>query len=150
MIIIMVIVVVTVNYLDVYAYKYIIISSSTPISLRTLRGFRGLDSSIILVLRGGILRPIWDFPESLSQAMLAGIMLVGGLGVVVVVVAAAAVVVVVVVVTVQASPVSARNSLRNKLECSVFTNIHQFKHKLNIHRKHEKETDRRKRLVRKQ
>ena len=43
--------------------------------------FRGFDSSIILILRGGIPRPIVDFPESLSQAMLAGIMLVGGLGV---------------------------------------------------------------------
>ena len=44
-------------------------------------GFRGLDSSIILIVRGGILRPIGDFPESLSQAMLVGIMLVGKLGV---------------------------------------------------------------------
>ena len=43
--------------------------------------FRGFDSSIILILRGGILRPIRDFPESLSQAMLVGVMLVGRLGV---------------------------------------------------------------------
>ena len=34
--------------------------------------FEGYDSSIILILRGGIPRPIGDFPESLSQAMLAG------------------------------------------------------------------------------
>ena len=34
--------------------------------------FRGFDSSIILILRGGIPRPIGDFPESLSQAMLVG------------------------------------------------------------------------------
>ena len=31
--------------------------------------FRGFDSSIILIQRGGILRPIGDLPESLSQAM---------------------------------------------------------------------------------
>ena len=34
--------------------------------------FRGFDSSIILIIRGGIPRPIGDFPESLSQAMLVG------------------------------------------------------------------------------
>ena len=43
--------------------------------------FRGLDSSTILILLGGIPRPIGDFPESLTQAMLVGTMLVGGLGV---------------------------------------------------------------------
>ena len=42
---------------------------------------RGLDSSIILILRGGILMSIGDFPESLSQSILVGIMLVGRLGV---------------------------------------------------------------------
>ena len=42
--------------------------------------FRGFDSSIILILRGGILTPIGDVPESLSQAMLVGTMLVGRLG----------------------------------------------------------------------
>ena len=51
-------------------------------NLRTnIMDFRGFDSSIILILRGGIPRPIGDFPESLSQAMLVGVMLVGGLGV---------------------------------------------------------------------
>ena len=50
--------------------------------LRTnIMEFRGLDSSIILILRGGIPRPKGDFPESLSQAILVGIMLVGRLGV---------------------------------------------------------------------
>ena len=44
-------------------------------------GFGGLDSSIILIQRGGILRSIGDFPESLRQAMLVGTMLVGRLGV---------------------------------------------------------------------
>ena len=43
--------------------------------------FRRFDSSIISILRGGISRLAEDFPESLSQAMLVGIMLVGRLGV---------------------------------------------------------------------
>ena len=34
--------------------------------------FRGSDSSIILILRGGILMSIGDFPESLSRAILVG------------------------------------------------------------------------------
>ena len=37
--------------------------------------FRGFDSSTILNMRGGVPRPIGDFPESLSQAMLVGIMI---------------------------------------------------------------------------
>ena len=32
----------------------------------------GFDSSRILILRGGILRPVGKFPESLSQAVSAG------------------------------------------------------------------------------
>ena len=43
--------------------------------------FRRFDSSIILNVRGGILMSIRNFPESLSQAMLVGTMLVGRLGV---------------------------------------------------------------------
>ena len=43
--------------------------------------FGGFDSSIILISRGGIPRPIGDFPQCLSQAMLVGIMSVGRLGV---------------------------------------------------------------------
>ena len=43
--------------------------------------FRGFDSSIILIQRGGILMSIGNFLESLSQAMLVEIMLVGRLGV---------------------------------------------------------------------
>ena len=51
-------------------------------NLRTkIMDFRGFDSSRILMLRGGIPRPIGDFPESLSQAILVGIILVGRLGV---------------------------------------------------------------------
>ena len=44
--------------------------------------FGGFDSSIVLIQKGGILRPIGDFPESLSQAILVRIMLVGRLGVI--------------------------------------------------------------------
>ena len=43
--------------------------------------FRGFDKNIILILMGGIPRPIGDFPGSLSQAILLGIMRVGRLGV---------------------------------------------------------------------
>ena len=44
-------------------------------NLRTsIMDFRGFDSSIILILRGGILMPIGNFPESLTQAMLADAM----------------------------------------------------------------------------
>ena len=52
------------------------------INLRTkLLDFKGFDSSIILRLRHGTPRPIGDFPESLSTAILVGIILVGRLGV---------------------------------------------------------------------
>ena len=57
---------------------------SPPLSanLRTsIMDFRGFDSSIILILRVGIPRPIGNLPEGLSQAILVGIMLVGRLGV---------------------------------------------------------------------
>ena len=47
----------------------------------TCTNFRGIDSSIILIVRGGILMSIGSFPESLSQAILAGRFLVGRLGV---------------------------------------------------------------------
>ena len=47
-----------------------------------IMGFGGFDSSIILILRGGVLMCIGDFLESLNQAILVGIMLVGRLGVV--------------------------------------------------------------------
>ena len=38
---------------------------------------RGFDSSIILIQRGGIIISTGDFPESLSQAILVRIMLLG-------------------------------------------------------------------------
>ena len=51
-------------------------------NLRTeIMDFGGFDSSRILILRGGILMSIGNFPESLSQAILAEIILVGTLGV---------------------------------------------------------------------
>ena len=43
--------------------------------------FRGLDSSRILIVRGGILMSIGNFPESLSQAILVGIISGSRLGV---------------------------------------------------------------------
>ena len=58
------------------------LSAACTANLRTnIVDFRGFDSSIILILRGGIPRPTGDFPESLSQAILVGIMFVGRLGV---------------------------------------------------------------------
>ena len=53
----------------------------TPNPPTNIVDFRGFDSSIILIIRGGIPRPLGDIPESLSQAMLVGNMLVGRLGV---------------------------------------------------------------------
>ena len=57
------------------------IDTITPNLPTNIMDFRGFDSSVILILRGGIPRPIGDVPESLSQAILVGIMLVGRLGV---------------------------------------------------------------------
>ena len=50
-------------------------STSTPNLPTNIVDFRGFE-------RGGILMSIGDFPETFSQAMLVGIMLVGRLGVV--------------------------------------------------------------------
>ena len=52
----------------------------TPNLPTNIVDFRGFDSSIVLIQRGGILMSIGNLPESLSQAMLVGIMLVGRLG----------------------------------------------------------------------
>ena len=56
-------------------------TNNTPNLPTNIVGFREFDSSVILNQRGGIPRPIGDFPESLSRAMLVGTMLVGRLGV---------------------------------------------------------------------
>ena len=51
-------------------------------NLRTnIMDFRGFDSSVILLVKGGIPRRIGDFREVLSQVVLVGIMSVGRLGV---------------------------------------------------------------------
>ena len=51
-------------------------------NLRTeILDLRGSDSSISFITRDGVPRPIGDFPETLSQAILVGIILVGRLGV---------------------------------------------------------------------
>ena len=55
--------------------------SDTPNLPTNIVDFRGFDSSIILILRGGILMSMEDFPESSSQAIVVGIMLVGRSGV---------------------------------------------------------------------
>ena len=50
-------------------------------NLRTkILDFRGFNSSIILISRGEIPISMGNLPESLSQAILVGIMLVGRLG----------------------------------------------------------------------
>ena len=54
--------------------------SRTPNLPTNIVDFRGFDSSIMLCLRGGIIMSIGNFPESLSQAMLVGIMLAWRLG----------------------------------------------------------------------
>ena len=56
-------------------------ASDAPNFPTNIVDFRGFDSSLILIVRGGIPRPKGSFLESLSQAMLAGVMLVGRLGV---------------------------------------------------------------------
>ena len=47
-------------------------ATATPNLPISIVDFRGFDSSVILILRGGITRSIGDFPESLTQAMLVG------------------------------------------------------------------------------
>ena len=54
---------------------------STPNLHTDIMDIRGLDSNISLIIRGGIVMSIGDFPESLSQAILVGIMLVRRLAV---------------------------------------------------------------------
>ena len=66
------------SHLGGFAVAHDCLTPNLPTNIVDLRG---LDSSIILIERGGIPRPIGHFPESLSQAMLVGVMLVGRLGV---------------------------------------------------------------------
>ena len=53
----------------------------TPNLPTNIVDFRGFDSSIVLIQRGGILMSIGDLPENLSKVMLVGTMLVERLGV---------------------------------------------------------------------
>ena len=62
-------------------YIYIYRRYDTPNPPTNIVDFRGFDSSIMLCFRGGILMSIEDLPESLTQAMLVGTVLVGELGV---------------------------------------------------------------------
>ena len=57
-------------------------SGHTPNPPINIVDFTGFDSNIVLIEKGGILMSIGNLPESLSQAMLVGTILVGGLGVV--------------------------------------------------------------------
>ena len=62
-------------YVYMYMYMYMIqveTNLAAPNLPANIVGFRGSDSSVILTLRGGIRRPIGDFLESLSPAMLVG------------------------------------------------------------------------------
>ena len=77
----------TINSKNVVAYqgsdsvsKQQTINNTTPNLPTNIVDFRGFDSSTILILRGGILRPIGDFPESSSQAMLVGCNVSRGIG----------------------------------------------------------------------
>ena len=62
-----------------YIFIYTHVVNTHPPSTANLQpkilDFRGFDSSRILTLRGGIPRPIGNFPESLSRAILVGIIL---------------------------------------------------------------------------
>ena len=84
------------------------LSHTTPNLPANIMDFKGFDSSIILILRGGIPRPIGDFPECLSQAMLVGITLVGWLGV---------------VTTPTQHPPSGGASMMNIISCTISTTI---------------------------
>ena len=58
------------------------LSSSPTAGLRTkVLDFGGFDSNRILISRDGIPRPIRNFPDFMSQAILVGVVLVGRLGV---------------------------------------------------------------------
>ena len=58
--------------------EYLHVTANPPTNIVHFTGF---NSSIISNLRGGIPRPMGNFPERLSPAMLVGVMLVGRLGV---------------------------------------------------------------------
>ena len=51
--------------------------TASPRTKIKILDFRGFDSSIILIVSGGILAPMGDFPEISNQGILAEIILVG-------------------------------------------------------------------------
>ena len=66
-------------YVYIYIYIYPRVRRPTA-NLRTKTpSFRGSDPRIVLISRGGILMSMGMFPESLSQAILVGIVLIGRL-----------------------------------------------------------------------
>ena len=68
--------------IHVYIYIYIYIYTCSTANLRTkILYFRGLDSSVILILKGGIFMSIGNSPERLSKQIYVGIVFVGRLGV---------------------------------------------------------------------
>ena len=76
-IVIVVIVVIVVKLVIVVIIVITVIMDPTANLPTNIVDFGGFDSSNMVCLRGEIPRPTGDFPESLSQAMSAGIMLVG-------------------------------------------------------------------------
>ena len=69
-------------HIYIYTHIHTYIHSRSTANLRTkILDFRGFDARRILIVRGGIPRPIGNLLESLSRAILAGIILVGRLGV---------------------------------------------------------------------
>ena len=63
---------------QLYRFKSSWSTANLPTNTMDVRVF---DSSMILIVRGGISRPTGDFPESWTQAMLLGMILVGRLAV---------------------------------------------------------------------
>ena len=84
--IIIIIIIFVLSLILILLLSIILLLSPLPVGISAnlrsnIMDFGGFDSSRILILRGGIPRPIGNFPENLSQAIFVGIMLVGRLGV---------------------------------------------------------------------
>ena len=70
------------TYIYIYTYTCVYIYIYIYTCVTKIMDFRGFDSRIILIVRGGILRSVEDFPEMLSQRTLVGTILVRRLAVV--------------------------------------------------------------------
>ena len=64
-------------YIYIYVYRERENVSATANFCTRITDFRGFASSIILNFRGGSLMSVGRFPESLTQAILAGMILLG-------------------------------------------------------------------------